>query len=404
VTGGLTIAAEEPLLSKGLVGAHIDACRGRVRETIEQHITPLVEDAEREARFPAEAIRRLGSDGLYRQRWAGSGDTGMALVIGEQLGATATGGIGIGISVHLESVLAILIAHQTTPELRDITDAALAGRAAGCLALSEQAGGSDITAPATQLQCDGDQFRIVGEKAFVSAGATADFALVLASDSEVGSSHALPSTTLICVPRHGYEVIGQRPALGVRSLQTVRISIDTAVPGELIVGKRGRGLIVATLGLTHERLAGAAQLIGTSKLALTLAATHLRRREQFGVQLFDHQALRLRLAALHAETSLAAGGLLALAATTPLAGPAGARAVAGAKVSIAHLAQRVIAECAHMFGGSGYLEDATPLARLWRDAMLARLGGGADEVLWELVASGLHGDEQLYRQHIGNPR
>lgn len=393
-------AVAGPLLSKGLAGPHIDEYRERIRATVEREIAPLVDVAEREGRFPQGAVASFGSGGLYRERWCGDGDLGRALVIGEELGAAATGGVGIGISVHLESVLAILLANQGTRELCDLTQAALDGREVGCVAFSEKTGGSDITAPATKLLRHGDGFRIIGEKAFVSAGAAADFALVLASDTDVASSHALPATTLVCVPRGGYEVIERLPTLGVRSLETVRIGIDTTIPDTLIVGRRGRGLRIASYGLTHERLAAAAQLIGNLRLVITLAATRLRRRRQFGVALFDHQALRLRLAALHADASLATGGLQALAATVRLSRPAGVRAVAGAKVAIAHLAQRAIAECVHMFGGSAYLEAGTPLARMWRDVMLGRLGGGGDEVLWELVAGGLHGDEEIYRMHV----
>ena len=54
----------------------------------------------------------------------------------------------------------------------------------------------------------------------------------------------------------------------------------------------------------------------------------------------------------------------------------------------------------HIFGGDGYVEDATPLGRLWRDIRLARLGGGTDEMMLEIVAGGLEPDLPTYYKHV----
>jgi alkylation response protein AidB-like acyl-CoA dehydrogenase len=72
------------------------------------------------------------------------------------------------------------------------------------------------------------------------------------------------------------------------------------------------------------------------------------------------------------------------------------RRAAAAKVTAAKLCERILSECAHIFGGAGYLEDETPFPRLLRDARLARLGGGSDEMMLELYAQGLESDDELY--------
>ncbi len=68
------------------------------------------------------------------------------------------------------------------------------------------------------------------------------------------------------------------------------------------------------------------------------------------------------------------------------------RAAAAKKVTAARLGEGVMNECMHIFGGSGYLVDETPLGRWWRDMKLARVGGGTDEVLWELVVAAMKPD------------
>jgi hypothetical protein len=80
--------------------------------------------------------------------------------------------------------------------------------------------------------------------------------------------------------------------------------------------------------------------------------------------------------------------------------PSDARRIAGLKVTTARFGERCLSECMHVFGGDGYLEDATPLGRLWRDVRFARLAGGTDEMMWELVAGGLIGDRDTYRRHV----
>ena len=72
------------------------------------------------------------------------------------------------------------------------------------------------------------------------------------------------------------------------------------------------------------------------------------------------------------------------------------------RVRVLYEGEEVLGECMHIFGGSGYLVDETPLGSWWRDMKLARVGGGTDEVLWELVAAAMKPDYEGYAEVIGN--
>ncbi len=61
----------------------------------------------------------------------------------------------------------------------------------------------------------------------------------------------------------------------------------------------------------------------------------------------------------------------------------------------------VLSECMRIFGGAGYLVDETPIGRWWQDMKLARVGGGTDEVLWELVAAAMKPDCDGHDELIG---
>ena len=51
--------------------------------------------------------------------------------------------------------------------------------------------------------------------------------------------------------------------------------------------------------------------------------------------------------------------------------------------------------------GAAFLVDETPIGRWWRDMKLARVGGGIDEVLWELMTAGLKPDHAGYEVLFG---
>src|SRR5207248_2895984 len=102
--------------------------------------------------------------------------------------------------------------------------------------------------------------------------------------------------------------------VGMRSLGTARITVEAEIDADALIAKPGAGLLAATWGLLHERLALAAQSLGTARLGLELALARMIRRRQFGAPLLDRQALRLRLADLAAQVELARRGVHATAA------------------------------------------------------------------------------------------
>jgi len=376
----------------------VQAFRAEVRQIIDAQVAPLVAEAERDRHFPREAVQAFGSAGLFRQRWSGGGhgDLGRCVLLAEEMGWAALGGVGVGVSLHLEAAVAILRRHARTPHAKQVLNEALDGETILCLATSEQYVGSDLSAVETVMLPEGGGWRVRGKKWFVSPGSTADMALVLCR-AEAGPA-------LVLVPRQGFTVMRTLETAGMRGLGTARLAVDALLAQDAILVPPGLGLAALTAGLMTERLAITAQVLGAVNLAVSLATTRLRRRQQFKIPLYEHQALRLRMAQLVSEASLARRGLYAMVAELSSGGSVNLCDVAGAKVTAARLGERVVSECMHIFGGQGYLEDETPMARLWRDIRVGRVGAGTDEMMWELVASGLRSDDELYDKWIaGEP-
>ena len=385
----------QPLLAGGTDSSEVEAYRLRVRALIAESVSPLMDSAEEEHRFPRAAVAAVGASGILRERWAGPhGDVGRGLVYAEELGRALTGGIGIGLLVQSENVISILRRFGDSDEARALLDQVLDGAVVGCIAASEPQGGADLAAVRTVAEQDGDGWRVRGEKAYSSPAGAADFCMALCRLPE-GNGFFEPALAIALVDRDGF---APRPlqTAGLWSLETCRLTVDAGVPAGRMLAARGLGLHALQWGLTFERFAGAVFAIGGADTTLRLAITHLHRRTQFGAPLFEHQALRLRIAELAAQVRLMRGGLYELASRWERTDQRMIREAAATKVTAARLGERVLSECAHVFGGSGYLENETPFPRMLRDFRLARLGGGADEMMLELYAGALETDDDLY--------
>jgi alkylation response protein AidB-like acyl-CoA dehydrogenase len=55
-----------------------------------------------------------------------------------------------------------------------------------------------------------------------------------------------------------------------------------------------------------------------------------------------------------------------------------------AKYWLANCECRIIDECLQLHGGYGYMAEF-PIARMWIDSRVHRIGGGTDEIMKELI-------------------
>jgi alkylation response protein AidB-like acyl-CoA dehydrogenase len=338
-----------------------------------------------------ELISALGSQGIFAERWQ-ERDHRLGMAVLEEMAASGQFSWAVATGLHCEAVLGALEGGRSD-ELQQYRRAALTGEMIGCVAASEVTGGSDLGAVRTRAVRRGAGWRIDGEKSFVTLATAADFAVVLARAASSDSEDGLPA--VFVVPKEGFEVLRVHPLHGTE-LDTARVRIAAEVPAGNLIGRAGTGIIEITRALTYERLGICAAVLGACRLAMSLTVARAHQRIQFGHRLIDHQVIRLRLAELHSER-------LALEARVhELAGQRSPspRHVAGVKVLSARFGERCMSECMHIFGGEGYLADASPLGDLWRSIRIARLGGGTDEVMLELVAGDLHPDMERYGQMV----
>jgi len=357
----------------------------------------IVENAENTGVFPRGIIELLGREGIFAEKWRDRNQPSSEhmLVLGEKLGRLGSGGVASGVTLH-DSAIAMLRRFGRSQRLREVADQAIAGEAVLCISATEAGAGSDMLGLSSTAVRENGGYRLRGHKKMASPSPAADY-IVLALRGIDESHDGRDDLALFLVPMSQLRVGKAFDTVGAKCISTAPVFFDTWVPAEMMIARPGTGLAVLSWGLAQERFAIAAQIVGASDLALGVTVARMKRRHSFGVPLFEHQALRLRVADLQARVDLMRFALQGM-----IANPTGlnVRSSAAAKVSAVRLACEVMSECMHIFGSAGVLEMESPLGRWWRDVKMARIGGGTDEMLWEIVAAGLEPDFANYDQLI----
>ncbi|ASR01416.1 Acyl-[acyl-carrier-protein] dehydrogenase MbtN [Gordonia rubripertincta] len=369
-------------------------------EAFDGKVAAWAAQAENDHRFPRPLLEHLGEAGVFTRKWEGRKLTELDdhFALGRHLGSLGSAAIGVGVSLH-DSAIAILRRFGRNDFLTDLAQRAMTTDAVLCIGASEEQGGSDLQNSETRIFAEDGGYRVVGVKKFVSLSPIADHMFVVCRGVEDGPDTG-GNVALATVPIDKVRVGAPYEKLGAGPLDTAPVIIDTWIPEEALIARPGTGLAVISWGLAHERYSVAAQIAASCEVMLGVTLARMMERTQFGKKLYDHQALRLRLADLQARVDVLSYSLDGVAAR----GKINLRTAAALKATAANLGEEVASECLHIFGGIGYLEAETPIGRWWRDMKLARVGGGTDEVLWELVAAAMKPDTERYQQFVPSPR
>jgi acyl-CoA dehydrogenase len=263
------------------------------------------------------------------------------------------------------------------------------GDAVAAIAMTEPEAGSDLRGLRTRAIRTGDSYVLNGAKTFITNGGSAGLIVVVAvTDPDAGSK----SLSLFAVDaRDDVPGLHRGPPLrkiGQHSSDTVELFFtDVAVPASSLIGVEGSGLSYLMQQLPRERLVVAAGASAATIKAIELTVEHAKTRHLFGAPLFAMQNARFELAdcATLAEVGRA---FLDSCIVRYLAGEFDAAAASMAKLWLTDVQCDVVNRCLQLFGGYGYMEEY-PIARMYADARVQRIYGGANEVMKELIARSL---------------
>lgn len=382
---GQAVTADGRALLADALGDEHEDLRKRLRTALLPWDDEAMEFWEVAGHLPAGAFAALGRAGVFRERWASGAVFGLpyTVVMAEELAARSAG-LALATMTHCEVFTGALHRLARTPWQRSLLEEALKGRAIGCFAATESGAGSDIGAVSTSASRIEGGWQVKGEKRFIGNVGTATHALVTARTTDGPRGRDLG---LIIVPlgSPGVEVVGYYSKAGLHSCDTGDLRLETLVPEDALLGVPGAGLLYVTRLLFLERISVSCQALTAARISLRLACSFARQRVAFGEPVMAKQAIRHRLAAAQVDL-WAAESYLEQVVGDALAGADVSHRAAGLKAFCTERAGEVVDICLQVFGGRGYLATY-PIERCWRDLRASRIGGGSDEVMYELVGS-----------------
>jgi acyl-CoA dehydrogenase len=221
-----------------------------------------------------------------------------------------------------------------------------------------------------------------GTKMFITNGVHADLYFVAA---KTGEGKRDMSMFIVEKGTPGFTVGRALKKTGWLSSDTAELVFDNVrIPEAHLLGEEGKGFYSVMKNFQTERIALGAMAVGHCQQALKLTLDHVRQRQAFGGPLWDQQTIRQRLSMLDAKTR-AARQFMYHCAWRVTQGHDIVQDVSMLKALTGELVNEVVQTCQQFHGGMGYIRE-TAIERLWRDARVLAIGGGATEVMLEEVA------------------
>ena len=367
-----------------------DMVRRAVSDFVKKEINPHVDQWEEDGIAPLKEIfKKMGDLGFlgirYDPQYGGQGlDYWYDTVFLEELGHIQALGLSVAITVQT---------HMATPAIAEFGNehlketylkAAIAGEMVGAIAVTEPGAGSDVAAIQTTARKDNGSYIINGSKIYITNGTQADFYTLLARTSDEPGYH---SFSLFVVPADlpGFTIGRKLDKLGIRISDTAELFFDNVrVPVENLIGKEGEGFICQMMQFQHERFSLLPFACIAARDIIDMTVEHIRQRVVFGKPLIKKQVLRHRLADWLTEIECLQQ-LIYHIVRMKEAGLDATREVSMGKLIASKVLIKVADGCLQMYGGLGFMNEML-ISRYYRDARGLAIGGGADEVMSDVIA------------------
>ncbi len=374
-----------------LLTSEQEMIRDAVRDYARERIAPFAARWDRDATFPAEALKGLAALGCYGvtvpEEWGGAGlDTLSLSLILEEI-AAADGATSTIVSVNNCPVCSMLERYGNDAQKQTWLKPLARGAMLGAFCLTEPHVGSDAAALRTSARREGDDYVLDGVKQFITSGKNADVALVMAVTDKAAGKRGI-SAFIVDTKTPGYIVARLEEKTGQHASDTAQIVFENCrVPVANRIGDEGQGYKIALSGLEGGRIGIASQAVGMARAAFEAALAYSKERESFGQPLFNHQAVQFRLADMATQIEVARQ-MIWHAATLRDAGRPCLKEAAMAKLFASEMAERVCSDAIQVFGGYGYVNDF-PVERIWRDVRVCQIYEGTSDIQKILIGRAL---------------
>ena len=275
----------------------------------------------------------------------------------------------------------------------------------GAYCLTEPGAGSDANSGKTKavLSKDKSHYLISGQKIWISNAGFADILTVFAKieDDKNLTAFIVPNDS-----KNGISFGKEEEKLGLNSSSTRQVFFnETKVPVENMLSERGNGFKIAMNALNIGRIKLAVAALDAERRLINVSTKYANERIQFGKKISEFGAIKEKIAVM--ATDLYVGESASYRAAKDIedrililkeSGKSYQEATLKGfeeyviecsmlKVAVSEDLQNVADQGIQIFGGMGYSKE-TPMESAWRDARIARIYEGTNEIN-RLVAIGM---------------
>ena len=283
--------------------------RDSTRAFVEDNLIPIIEECNREGRFPRELVPQMGHLGFFGANLHGYNCAGMSNVAyGLVMQEFERGDSGIRSFVSVQSALVMYPIYTFgSEEQKNYWLPRLAsGEKLGCFGLTEPDFGSNPGGMRTRAVKSGDEYVLNGEKMWITSGSIADVAVIWAKVKEEESDSDIVRGFLVETDRPGFHAHDVHGKWSLRASVTSGLSLqDVRIPAKNLLPRSG-GLKSPLMCLNQARYGISWGAIGAAMSCYDTALQYSLERRQFRDQpIASHQLIQEKLTWMISEISKA---------------------------------------------------------------------------------------------------
>ena len=376
--------------------------RDSVKEFVDKEIWPYKDRFEKkDYALTEETMRKAGDMGFLSiavpEAYGGMGMGFVDTCLVCDYISGATGSFSTAFGAHTGIGTMPITLYGTEDQKQKYVPKLASGEWFGAYCLTEPGAGSDANSGKTKavLSDDGTHYKITGQKMWISNAGFCSLFIVFA---RIEDDKNITGFILENTQDNGISFGEEEHKLGIRASSTRQVFFnETKVPVANMLSERGNGFKIAMNALNVGRIKLAAACLDAQRRVTSNAISYANDRVQFNTPIASFGAIRAKLAEM--ATSTYAGESATYRAAQDIETRIKLREAEGIshqeaelkgveefaiecsilKVAVSEDVQNCADEGIQVYGGMGFSED-TPMESAWRDARIARIYEGTNEI------------------------